>query len=171
MIVVALAGKRGVSHISFLLKRPLNLGINLSTTIHFPDPNSYTLDTHTHIRIHTRTRTHTMGDTATERSASKLFQPLDIANGKIRLKHRVVLAPLTRNRGTPVKDDSTPEDPNREWVPNDLMAEYYSQRATDGGLIISEAIPPSLEVCPQAATPLERIIRDNKHLSHTHGVP
>lgn len=87
-----------------------------------------------------------MGDAAAERSASKLFQPLDIANGKIKLKHRVVLAPLTRNRGTPVKE-STPEDPNREWVPNDLMVEYYSQRATEGGLIISEAIPPSLEVC------------------------
>lgn len=82
---------------------------------------------------------------AADRSSSKLFQPLDIADGKIKLKHRVVLAPLTRNRGTPVKD-STPEDPNREWVPNDLMVEYYSQRATDGGLIISEALPPSLEV-------------------------
>lgn len=85
-----------------------------------------------------------MGDAATKRSASKIFQPLDIANGKIKLKHRVVLAPLTRNRGTPVKQ-STPEDPNREWVPNDLMAEYYSQRTTDGGLLISEAIPPNLE--------------------------
>lgn len=86
-----------------------------------------------------------MGDAGIDRSTSKLFQPLDIANGKIKLKHRVVLAPLTRNRGTPVKA-STPEDPNREWIPNDLMAEYYSQRATDGGLIISEAIPPNLEV-------------------------
>lgn len=86
-----------------------------------------------------------MGDAAVSRAGSKLFQPLAIANGKIQLKHRVVLAPLTRNRGTPVKE-STPEDPNREWIPNDLMAEYYSQRSTDGGLIISEAIPPNLEV-------------------------
>ncbi|KAJ0123320.1 12-oxophytodienoate reductase [Diaporthe amygdali] len=85
-----------------------------------------------------------MGDAAVSRAGSKLFQPLTIANGKIQLKHRVVLAPLTRNRGTPVKE-STSEDPNREWIPNDLMAEYYSQRATDGGLIISEAIPPNLE--------------------------
>ncbi|ROW13891.1 hypothetical protein VPNG_03578 [Cytospora leucostoma] len=86
-----------------------------------------------------------MGDTAAaDRSSSKLFQPLDIADGKIKLKHRVVLAPLTRNRGTPVKE-STPEDPNREWLPNDLIAEYYSQRATDGGLIISEALPPNLK--------------------------
>jgi 2,4-dienoyl-CoA reductase-like NADH-dependent reductase (Old Yellow Enzyme family) len=86
-----------------------------------------------------------MGDAAVSRAGSKLFQPLTIANGKIQLKHRVVLAPLTRNRGTPVHD-STPENPNREWVPNDLMAEYYSQRTTDGGLLISEAIPPNLEV-------------------------
>ncbi|KAL2292860.1 hypothetical protein FJTKL_07915 [Diaporthe vaccinii] len=85
-----------------------------------------------------------MGDAAVSRAGSKLFQPLAIANGKIQLKHRVVLAPLTRNRGTPVKE-STPEDPNREWIPNDLMAEYYSQRSTEGGLIISEAIPPNLE--------------------------
>ncbi|KKY37638.1 putative 12-oxophytodienoate reductase [Diaporthe ampelina] len=85
-----------------------------------------------------------MGDAAVSRAGSKLFQPLAIANGKIQLKHRVVLAPLTRNRGTPVKE-STAESPNREWIPNDLMAEHYSQRATDGGLIISEAIPPNLE--------------------------
>ncbi|OTA97949.1 hypothetical protein M434DRAFT_91897 [Hypoxylon sp. CO27-5] len=78
------------------------------------------------------------------RSESKLFQPLDIANGGITLKHRIVLAPLTRNRGTPYTH-STPDKPNRIWVPNDLMAEYYAQRATDGGLLISEGIPPSLE--------------------------
>lgn len=78
-------------------------------------------------------------------AASKLFEPITIADGKITLKHRVVMAPLTRNRGTPLKADSTPEDPNRIWLPNDLMKEYYSQRATDGGLIISEGLPPSLE--------------------------
>ncbi|KAI0148148.1 FMN-linked oxidoreductase [Hypoxylon sp. NC0597] len=81
---------------------------------------------------------------ANPRSESKLFQPLDIANGRITLKHRIVLAPLTRNRGTPYTH-STPDKPNRVWVPNDLMAEYYAQRATDGGLLISEGIPPSLE--------------------------
>lgn len=43
------------------------------------------------------------------------------------LSHRVVMAPLTRMR-------SEPGD-----LPGALMAEYYSQRATDGGLIISEA--------------------------------
>lgn len=87
-----------------------------------------------------------MGDILDAGAASKLFTPLDIGNGKIHLKHRVIHAPLTRNRGTPVNTESTPENPNRLWVPNDLIAEYYSQRATDGGLIISEGLPPSLEV-------------------------
>lgn len=87
-----------------------------------------------------------MGDILDAGAASKLFTPLDIGNGKIHLKHRVIHAPLTRNRGTPVNPESTPENPNRLWVPNDLIAEYYSQRATDGGLIISEGLPPSLEV-------------------------
>lgn len=88
-----------------------------------------------------------MGDAAENDKANpRLFQPLTIGNGKITLKHRIVMAPLTRNRGTPLNPDSTPENPNRIWLPNDLMVEYYSQRATDGGLIISEAIPPNLEV-------------------------
>ena len=76
---------------------------------------------------------------------SKIFQPLTIGNGKITLKHRVVLAPLTRNRGVPLKE-GTPEDPNRVWIPDELVAEYYSQRTTDGGLLISEGLPPSLRV-------------------------
>jgi len=77
---------------------------------------------------------------------SKLFQPLEIANGKIRLKHRVIFAPLTRNRGTPLSAESTAEKPNRIWYPDDVMVEYYRQRTTDGGLLLSEGIPPSLEV-------------------------
>ncbi|KAJ6017725.1 Flavin oxidoreductase hxnT [Penicillium sp. IBT 35674x] len=76
---------------------------------------------------------------------SALFQPLAIANGGITLSHRIVHAPLTRNRGVPEKPISTPEAPNRVWIPGDLMVEYYAQRATDGGLMISEGIPPSLE--------------------------
>ncbi|KAL4898919.1 hypothetical protein BDW74DRAFT_121045 [Aspergillus multicolor] len=76
---------------------------------------------------------------------SKLFQPLPINDGKITLKHRVIHAPLTRNRGVPESPVSTPEKPNRVWYPGDLVVEYYRQRATDGGLIISEGIPPSLE--------------------------
>lgn len=80
------------------------------------------------------------------RGESQLFTPLKIANGKIELKHRVIHAALTRNRGTPVNPDSTAENPNRVWVPNDLMVEYYSQRATDGGLMITEGLPTSVEV-------------------------
>lgn len=83
---------------------------------------------------------------ASKGAASKLFTPLEIANGKITLKHRVVLAPLTRNRGVPLSAESTPEKPNRIWYPDELVAEHYRQRTTDGGLLISEALPPSLEV-------------------------
>ena len=58
-------------------------------------------------------------------SASKLFQPIKL--GASQLKHRVVLAPMTRLRA----------DLNR--VPNDLLTKHYEQRATDGGLLIAEA--------------------------------
>jgi 2,4-dienoyl-CoA reductase-like NADH-dependent reductase (Old Yellow Enzyme family) len=75
----------------------------------------------------------------------KLFQPLSIANGKIRLGHRVIMAPMTRNRGIPL-EDGTPEAPNRIWIADDLVAEYYTQRASEGGLLITEGIPPSIEV-------------------------
>jgi 2,4-dienoyl-CoA reductase-like NADH-dependent reductase (Old Yellow Enzyme family) len=54
---------------------------------------------------------------------------------------------LTRNRGIPLSSESTLEKPNRIWLPSDLMVEYYSQRASNGGLIITEGVPPSLEVC------------------------
>ena len=53
-----------------------------------------------------------------------LFDPLTI--GPYRLRNRVVMAPLTRQRAGSVR------------VPNALMAEYYRQRAS-AGLIISEA--------------------------------
>jgi N-ethylmaleimide reductase len=59
-------------------------------------------------------------------SESKLFTPIKI--GPIQLKHRVVMAPLTRSRSEQPGD-----------VPGKLMLEYYTQRASDGGLIISEA--------------------------------
>ncbi|KAH7135367.1 hypothetical protein B0J11DRAFT_158012 [Dendryphion nanum] len=84
-----------------------------------------------------------MGSISTGAS-SKLFQPLKIANGKIELKHRIILAPLTRNRSIPLHED-TPEQPNRIWYPDELVALHYEQRATEGGLLISEGIPPSLE--------------------------
>ena len=56
----------------------------------------------------------------------KLFTEKSI--GDITFSHRIVMAPLTRLRS------DLPGD-----VPNDLMAEYYQQRASLGGLIIAEA--------------------------------
>jgi N-ethylmaleimide reductase len=56
---------------------------------------------------------------------SKLFSSTQV--GPFELKHRVVLAPLTRMRT---------EAGN---VPGDLMVEYYSQRASEGGLLITDA--------------------------------
>ena len=53
--------------------------------------------------------------------------------GPLKLKHRVVMAPLTRSRS--VQPDS---------VPGELMKEYYEQRASDGGFIITEATNISL---------------------------
>lgn len=77
-------------------------------------------------------------------AASKIFTPLKIGNGTLTLSHRIVLAPLTRNRGIPLKKDATVEDPNRIWYPDSLQAEYYAQRATPGGLLITEGLPPNL---------------------------
>jgi N-ethylmaleimide reductase len=57
---------------------------------------------------------------------SRLLSPIQV--GDLHLSHRVVMAPLTRLRS------SQPGD-----VPNALMAEHYAQRATPGGLLISEA--------------------------------
>ncbi|MGL5257798.1 MAG: hypothetical protein ACRC76_12280 [Proteocatella sp.] len=54
-----------------------------------------------------------------------LFERYDF-NG-INLKNRIVMAPMTRSRTTQPGD-----------IPNDLMAEYYSQRV-GAGLIITEA--------------------------------
>src|SRR6267142_5256811 len=61
-----------------------------------------------------------------KRMTRKLFSPVNI--GPLALCHRVVMAPLTRSRA------ERPGD-----VPGSLMREYYSQRASEGGLIISEA--------------------------------
>ena len=60
----------------------------------------------------------------------RLFEPVSV--GPYRLSHRIVMAPLTRMR-------SGPGD-----MPNGLMAEYYSQRASDEGLMIAEATSVSL---------------------------
>src|ERR1700758_3595810 len=78
---------------------------------------------------------------ATERNIpmSKLFSTTEI--GPYRLSHRVVMAPLTRMR-------SDPGD-----IPSDLMVEYYTQRASEGGLIISEATPVSIRGYGYAGAP------------------
>jgi N-ethylmaleimide reductase len=59
-------------------------------------------------------------------ASATLFTPVTL--GATPLKHRVVMAPLTRSRSI---------QPNS--IPGELMADYYAQRASDGGLIIGEA--------------------------------
>lgn len=56
-----------------------------------------------------------------------LFTPATL--GKLQLKNRIVMAPMTRSRAT-------------GNVPNELMAKYYSLRAS-AGLIITEGTSPS----------------------------
>src|SRR5271168_1907883 len=57
-----------------------------------------------------------------------LFSPLQI--GPYQLKHRVVMAPLTRMRAA-----------KPSLAPRPMNAQYYAQRATPGGLLIAEASP------------------------------
>jgi N-ethylmaleimide reductase len=57
----------------------------------------------------------------------KLFEPAKL--GDLELKNKIVMAPMTRSRAI-------------DNVPNALMAEYYSQRAS-AGLIITEGTAPS----------------------------
>ncbi|KAK0100003.1 hypothetical protein ONS95_013179 [Cadophora gregata] len=84
-------------------------------------------------------------DSAPEGASSAIFSPFCIGNGSITLSHRIVLAPLTRNRGRPLDPDAPTSNPNRIWYPDDLVATYYAQRTTPGGLLISEGLPPSLQ--------------------------
>ena len=65
------------------------------------------------------------------KKALKLFTPVQL--GSLNLKHRVVMAPLTRSRS---------EQPG--GIPGDMMVRYYSDRASDGGLIVGEATNISL---------------------------
>lgn len=60
----------------------------------------------------------------------QLFSPTSL--GSLELSNRVVMAPLTRVRS------------GRTGVPNDLVVEYYAQRATTG-LIVSEGTYTSAE--------------------------
>src|SRR5215475_4962550 len=65
-----------------------------------------------------------MTPTGSNNSTKALLAPYTL--GDLRLKNRIVMAPLTRTRAE-----------NRGKVPNALMAEYYAQRA-GAGLIITE---------------------------------
>ncbi|WP_459705571.1 alkene reductase [Stutzerimonas marianensis] len=59
-------------------------------------------------------------------SNDPLFRPLKV--GAVELSHRIVMAPLTRMRAAQPGD-----------IPHELNAEYYGQRASKGGLLITEA--------------------------------
>lgn len=59
----------------------------------------------------------------------KLFTPVKI--GRLALDHRIVQAPCTRMRAE--------QESAGVGVPGDLMVEYYGQRASKGGLQITEA--------------------------------
>ncbi|WP_425400304.1 alkene reductase [Aeoliella sp.] len=67
-----------------------------------------------------------------------LFAPLKI--GELELNNRIVMAPLTRARA------------GEDRVPNELMTEYYSQRAS-AGLIITEATVISEQAIGWVDTP------------------
>ncbi|RLN46736.1 hypothetical protein BBJ29_009163 [Phytophthora kernoviae] len=66
---------------------------------------------------------------ASTMTTAKLFSAVTLGGNKspVQLKHRVAMAPLTRVRT------------GDAGVHMDLEVQYYSQRATDGGLLISEA--------------------------------
>jgi N-ethylmaleimide reductase len=57
-----------------------------------------------------------------------IWDPVDV--GRLTLKHRLAMAPMTRNRADP------------DGTPGPLAAEYYAQRASFG-LLISEGTQPS----------------------------
>jgi N-ethylmaleimide reductase len=73
------------------------------------------------------------------RSTGTLFDPLKL--GSYTLRHRILMAPLTRSRA---------RQPGN--VPTSLMACYYAQRAS-AGLIISEATQVSMQGQGYAWTP------------------
>lgn len=68
-----------------------------------------------------------------------LREPLRL--GALDLPHRLVMAPLTRNRA------------DEDGTPNALMAEYYGQRAGSAALIVSEATWVSQQGKPYPRTP------------------
>ncbi|MEM9542232.1 MAG: alkene reductase [Cyanobacteria bacterium P01_E01_bin.42] len=79
-----------------------------------------------------------MTATVSDTSLEVLFQPLTL--GAIAISNRIIMAPLTRARS------------GVERIPNDLMVEYYAQRAS-AGLIISEATQISEQGAGWTQTP------------------
>ncbi|GAB3861796.1 alkene reductase [Hymenobacter terrigena] len=69
--------------------------------------------------------------------SSKAFEPAKLGN--LTLANHLVMAPMTRSRAL-------------GNVPNELMAEYYRQRAT-AGLIITEGVSPSADGLGYARIP------------------
>lgn len=67
-----------------------------------------------------------------------LFQPVTL--GDLHLTNRIVMAPLTRSRA------------GGDRTPNDLMRDYYAQRAT-AGLILTEATAVTPQGVGYADTP------------------
>ena len=67
-----------------------------------------------------------------------LFTPLEL--GALRLRNRIVMAPMTRSRS------------DAAAMPNAHMVEYYRQRAS-AGLIVSEGIAPSANGLGYCRTP------------------
>ena len=70
--------------------------------------------------------------------SSTLLSPFDL--GSLKLRNRLVMAPMTRCRAT------------ADHVPTTLMSEYYAQRAT-GGLLITEGIAPDAHGAGYARIP------------------
>ncbi|EFJ45200.1 hypothetical protein VOLCADRAFT_106009 [Volvox carteri f. nagariensis] len=91
----------------------------------------------------------TASDAGADSARSPLWTPVKI--GEVQLSHRIAMSPMTRLRMTPGSE-----------LPNDLVATYYEQRASKGGLIITECayvVPegrgyvraPGMATDPQAA--------------------
>jgi N-ethylmaleimide reductase len=102
------------------------------------EPNSSKLDENEGRRCHVR-RQVWGGTLNIVCSQQPLFTPVRM--GKLELRNRIVMAPLTRMRAT-----------NPERAPTELHAEYYAQRAS-AGLIIGECTEISPDGYGWADTP------------------
>ncbi|KAF7534174.1 hypothetical protein G7054_g6458 [Neopestalotiopsis clavispora] len=74
---------------------------------------------------------------------TKLFSPLKL--GAVELSHRIIQAPLTRMRAE--------KESHGVHVPGSRVVEYYSQRATKGGLQLTEATDICLDASAYPGCP------------------